>query len=537
MKLTIHTLLLLALSITVSISQIRFQKTFGDEDDEVVQSVIQTSDDGYALAGYTWSFGWKVGALKMFVVKLDPAGKVQWSRAFGRGNIIDDARCIVQTKDGGFAIAGYSDSSIDGKFDVLILKLDSLGNTQWSTTIGGDKDDLAFSIAQTFDGGYAVAGRTRSFGTEGMYLIKLDQYGSFLWNKVISAADPGLDSFGGTTMNCLIATSDSGFVLAGGTTSFGSDYDAYIIKLDINGEAQWAKTIGGTENELAYAVTQTIDGGFALAGRTGGKTRSPDLYVMKLDSHGGLQWTRSIGGANEESGLSILQRDDGGYVVTGLTNSFGAGKSDMYIVRLESDGSLLWSKTLGTQDADDAQASASTADGGFVIAGAVGEGIDWNMYIVKFDAEENTCGSISTVTSSVITLDSNVSRTPTITIPEPTISHPVILDTTGGTMTDFCTTVGIRMADKIRDRVFISQNYPNPFNPTTTIQFYVPQKSFVTLKIYDAYGHIVSTLQSDELTEGMYERQWSGEGCPNGVYVFRLEAGPFIESGKLILIK
>jgi hypothetical protein len=189
------------------------------------------------------------------------------------------------------------------------------------------------SLIQTSVGGYAIAGFTISFGAGrgDAYVVKLDANGNLLWTKTIGGES---DDWG----NSLIQTSDGGYVIAGYTKSFGAgDWDVYVVKLDANGNLQWTKTIGGENEDLGSSLIQTSDGGYAIAGTTiyfgaGGW----DVYVVKLDAKGNLQWTKTIGGKNEDGGSSIIQTSDGGYVIAGHTESFGAG--DVYLVKLDKNG-------------------------------------------------------------------------------------------------------------------------------------------------------------------------------------------------------
>jgi len=189
--------------------------------------------------------------------------------------------------------------------------------------IGGPESESGSSLIQTSDGGYAIAGITTSFGAGrgDAYVVKLDANGNLLWTKTIGGES---DDWG----NSLIQTSDGGYVIAGYTKSFGAgDWDVYVVKLDANGNLQWTKTIGGPNYEEGRSLIQTSDGGYAIAGTTrsfgaGGL----DVYVVKLDAHGNLQWTKTIGGPDREEGNSLIQTSDGGYAIAGKTQSFGAGE-------------------------------------------------------------------------------------------------------------------------------------------------------------------------------------------------------------------
>jgi hypothetical protein len=309
-----------------------FCKAIGGPGVEIGRSLIKTSDGGYAIAGFTISFG--AGSGDFYVVKLDANGNLQWTKTIG-GPADEIGYSLIQTSDGGYAIAGITESFGAGGKDVYVVKLDANGNLQWTKTIGGKSWDEGHSLIQTSDGGYAITGYTISFGAGGadVYVVKLDARGNLQWTKTIGGKHPD-------SGYSLIQTSDGGYAIAGITESFGAGgKDVYVVKLDANGNLQWTKTIGGKDFEYGYSLIQTFDGGYAIAGATytfgaGGW----DVYVVKLNANGNLQWTKTIGGKSWEAGHSLIQTSDGGYAITGKTESFGAGAVDVYVVKLDANG-------------------------------------------------------------------------------------------------------------------------------------------------------------------------------------------------------
>ncbi len=313
-----------------------FCKAIGGPEDEWGNSLIQTSDGGYAIAGYTRSFG--AGETDVYVVKLDSNGNLQWTKTIG-GPYYEIGESLIQTSDGGYAIAGYTKSFGAEYPDVYVVKLDSNGNLQWTKTIGGPYYDRGYSLIQTSDGGYAIAGYTESFGAGGedVYVVKLDANGNLQWTKTIGGKE-------GETGRSLIQTSDGGYAIAGTLYPFeAEDWDVYVVKLDANGNLQWTKTIGGKDFEFedGYSLIQTSDGGYAIAGTTSPSFGAGewDAYVVKLGANGNLQWTKTIGAKNKNySKSSLIQTSDGGYAIAGYTESFGAGKRDVYVVKLDRNG-------------------------------------------------------------------------------------------------------------------------------------------------------------------------------------------------------
>jgi hypothetical protein len=418
-----------------------FCKAIGGKNGDGGESLIQTSDGGYAIAGDTYSFG--AGSGKVYVVKLDANGNLQWTKAIGKPGYEIGGHSLIQTSDGGYAIAGatYSFGAGDEAiyiYDeaIYVVKLDANGNLQWTKTIGGKKRDWSFSLIQTSDGGYIIAGATTSFGAgkADVYVVKLDANGNLQWTKTIG----GEKRDGG---NSLIQTSDGGYAIAGYTESFGAgEWDVYVVKLDANGNLQWTKTIGGENWEAGRSLIQTSDGGYAIAGHTesfgaGGR----DVYVVKLDAKGNLQWTKTIGGPKDDWGTSLIQTFDGGYAITGYTKSFGAGRADVYVVKLDANGNLQWTKTIGGPETEEGRSLIQTADGGYAIAGyteSFGAGNE-DVYVVKLDKNGDACCAVSQ-TSQVGSGGTLSSPTPSIGSGGTLTTPPTPSTSSGGTLTNQC---------------------------------------------------------------------------------------------------
>jgi len=310
-----------------------------------------------------------------------------WDKTFG-GSSSDSARSIIQTIDGGYAVAGVTESKGAGSDDFWVIKLDSRGNRLWDKTFGGSNDDWAWSLIQTDDGGYAVAGATYSYGAGGgdFWLIKLDSRGNKLWDK----------TFGGSNDDCaysLIQTDDGGYAVTGSTKSKGTGRENFwVIKLDNKGNKVWDRTFGGSYDEGARSIIQTTDGGHAVAGYINSEgARKYDVWVIKLDNKGNKVWDKTFGGSSSDWAWSLIQTDDGGYAVTGTTYSYGAGNNDFWLIKLDSQGNELWDKTFGGSDDDLARSIIQTTDGGYAIAGytkSKGAG-GADVWVIKLDEQGN----------------------------------------------------------------------------------------------------------------------------------------------------
>ncbi|MDO8559636.1 MAG: hypothetical protein Q7S23_01175, partial [bacterium] len=312
-------------------------KTFGGKLWDEAHSTQQTSDGGYIVGGMTTSFG--AGGVDVYLIKTDADGIVApgWPKTFG-GSDFDSAREIHQTNDGGYIVAGVTHSLGAGRGDVYLIKTDADGIVApgWPKTFGGTGWDEASSVQQTDDGGYIAAGFTESFGLgdRDVYLIKTEADGTISpgWPKI----------FGGTgwdEASSVQQTDDGGYIVAGQTYSFGAGGgDVYLIKTEADGTISpgWPKTFGGPEEEIAYAVHQTIDDGYIVAGLINPVVAGATGILIKTDASGLINpgWQVALEGIRGGITLSIEQTSDSGYIAAGYTNKFGAGGYDVYLVKL-----------------------------------------------------------------------------------------------------------------------------------------------------------------------------------------------------------
>jgi hypothetical protein len=281
-------------------------------------------------------------------------------------------------------VAGYTWSFGVGDGDILLIKTNAIGDRIWAKTYGGTYWDVAFSVQQTSGGGYIVAGYTGSFGVSGndILLIKMDEYGNVDWAK----------TYGGTYNERAFSvqqTSGGGYIVAGYTTSFGAGADdIFLIKTDENGNVQWAKTYGGTDWDVAFSVQQTSGGGYIVAGYTG-SWPNYDLFLIKTDADGNIQWAKTYGGTDWDYASSVQQTSDGGYIVAGTTWSFGAG-GDILLIKTDADGNVEWAKTYGGTDYDEAFSVQQTSDGGYIVVGETWSfGAGGDILLIKTDADGN----------------------------------------------------------------------------------------------------------------------------------------------------
>jgi hypothetical protein len=354
---------------TVDAPIIRSGTTTGFNKTEVTRlndralSVVQTADGGYAFTGYI----------------LDPDYKhyLTWAKTNSSGDLIVNSywgsnpgpdtvgTSIIQLGDGSYMIGGWANWTGAGSHDAWLAKLDSGGDMLWNKTYGGAYDDYVYSVIQTSDGGFALAGSTQSYpgGCE-CYLVKTDSNGNMQWSN----------HYGGSNWDeakSIMQTGDGGYALAGYTFSYGAGQtDFYLVKTDSSGNMMWNKTYGGTGYDWCYSGVQTSDGGYALAGPTNSFGSGYYVfYLVKTNAAGSMQWNRTYGATSDEIANSVIQTRDGGYAIAGLTTSFGSRVGDFHFVKTNDLGNMLWTKTIGGSDFDTANWLIQAKDGGYVMVG------------------------------------------------------------------------------------------------------------------------------------------------------------------------
>jgi hypothetical protein len=383
------------------------------DDDEHAYDIQHTFDGGYIVAGRTESFG--AGSSDMLVLKLDPGGTVSWQKTYG-GNYFEYAKSIQQTKDGGYIVGGRTTSFGAGSTDIWILKLDQDGNVTWQKTYGGDSTDYANAIQQTTDGGFIVVGSTFSFGagSSDILVLKLDSNGYATWQNV----------YGGIYIDrgeSVQQTLDGGYIVAGWSTDADPHSPAeciQILKLDNSGNIIWKKSNTLSYFNAAYSILQTTDEGYIVAGGN-----DNDLFVLKLDASGDAIWEKNYGSSYSDLAFSIQQTADGGYIVAGYTE-IDFYHSDLWILSIDENGDVLWQKTYGGSNDDVGYSIQHTLNGGYIVAGesrSLGSGgstkdllllkLDCFGEIPGCDIIENSDVAIYTPSGSI--RDSTVTFSPT----------------------------------------------------------------------------------------------------------------------------
>lgn len=343
-------------------SSLMWSQTYGGLKGEYARSLIVTSDGGYAIAGWTDSYG--AGEEDFWLIKIDSNGNMQWNQTYG-GTGRDEAHSVIQTSDGGYAVVGYTFSFGAGNYDFWLIKTDSNGTMQWNKTFGGPATDIAYSLVETSDGDLVLAGQTISVGAESsdFWIIKTDMFGNLQWSQ----------TFGGSSTEeaySVIETNDGGFMIAGFTNSFGAgNYDYWLVKTDSNGEMVWNQTYGGPSWDEARSVIQSNDGGFAIAGMSASfGAGSNDFWLVKIDVNGNVEWNQTYGTESYEKAFSLVETSDGGYALAGYV-SYSVFENDFWLVKTDEIGTMQWSRTYGGEDWQIAYSLVQTSDDGYALAG------------------------------------------------------------------------------------------------------------------------------------------------------------------------
>ncbi len=338
-------------------------KTFGGSSGDTAYSVQQTIDGGYIIAGYTYSFG-SAASSDFWLVKTDENGNEEWNQTYDFGLENDEAYSVQQTVDEGYIIAGYAYTDGPDPWDFWLVKTDENGIEEWNQTYGGSNEDVAYSVQQTTDGGYIIAGYTYSYGAgyKDFWLVKTDANGNEEWNQTYGGIDEDV-------ANSVQQTIDGGYIIAGYTRSFGAEYcDYWLIKTDENGNEEWNHTYSEGNSEEAQSVQQTTDEGYIIAGFTANPDGT-DFWLIKTDENGNEEWNQTYGGNDLDVAYSVWQTIDGGYIIAGYIKYNASWDYDFYLVKTDGSGNEEWEQTYGGSDWDKAYSVQQTTDGGYIIAG------------------------------------------------------------------------------------------------------------------------------------------------------------------------
>lgn len=515
-------LFLIAILSTITIGSlyaqpaIEWERSLGGSGYEIGFSIVSTTDHGFAVAGHTNSNNGDVLGLHssptdssdFWIVKLNSSGITIWQKCLG-GSGREQAHSIIQTRDGGYAVAGYTTSNNGdvngwhGQKDFWIVKLDSIGKIEWQKTFGGSGDDEANSIFQTSDGGYTLTGVTTS--TDGdvkgyhpdapktylhgdAWVLKLDTSGGLEWQKTLGGSKY-------ETAKSIIQSSNNDYWIAGTTFSSDGDVSAvdhsqgcyWIIKLDSTGSILWQKTYGGSRYNTAESIIQTRDGKYVIAGMTqsydedicGRDTNYGTFWVIGINDTGKIEWKRTGTGKRETYATCVIQTQDKGFALTGWNENGGRDTSNLFLIKLDSVGNLQWNKSLGGTKYDRGFSICQSREGGYAVVGFTGSsdgdvtgfhgGAD--IWVVKLLPYTNAVPILPKFTEANFSLS------------------------------------------------------PNPGNGFEKITYELQNGSQTQIEVYDPIGRLVRTIVNVAEQSGLHEHEFNLTSLPSGQYFFRLRSG------------
>lgn len=385
-------------------------KSFGGSGEDTGQAVIATQDGGFAVLGFSNStdedlISKTTSVNDYWLLKFDAQGSLSWSKTYG-GSKDDRGQSLVQTLDGGYAITGYAmssdgDSSNNNGFhDNWVLKLDASGVIEWEQSFGFSGHDHSYDILQTADGGFFFVGflditlaKLDGYAEKGAATLTRHGVGEFWGTKLNAAGTIEWRKFFGGTNNdrahAVVQANDGGFVMSGFSESGDFDisntrgsYDYWVLKIDDQGDLVWEKSFGGTGIEISYDIAKTNDNAYVITGNTFSNDLDisknhgeSDVWLIKIDDNGNLLWEQTYGGSGFDAAENVTLSKDGGFILTGNSKSTNAdvlynqGENDFWLIKTDANGNMVWQKTFGGADLDYAFDAIELEDNSIIVVG------------------------------------------------------------------------------------------------------------------------------------------------------------------------
>ena len=380
---------LIANGTDVGLNTIAFERILGSDENDGLGNITQTADGGYILAGNTLPADGNF--TDFYLIKTDKYGEPQWTNSFG-GNNNDFANGIVQANDGGYYIAGTTSSYGNGETSIYFAKLDNSGNEVWHKIFTGQFEDWVTDMVKTSDGNFLLCGGTNSAAGAGRaaYLLKINPNGDKLWQKTYGNTTSG-------TANQVIEIHD-GYAFVGTNEASSGNFDVYLVKTDFNGGLISENSYGSTLTEVGNGISATDDGGFILCGQTAGfGAQARDAFLVKVSINGAEQWNKEFGFAHNDGFSRVVQLSNGGYIAVGSTVTFLDATNeytDLYVVTTDNSGNKMTENKYGGGRSDNANTLFKASDGLFVVGGNTASYSNKNdIYFLKV----NTNGLITNV--------------------------------------------------------------------------------------------------------------------------------------------
>jgi VCBS repeat-containing protein len=368
----------------------------GPGSDDVWRSIEQASDGGYIIAGSTDSFG--SGKNDAWIIKISEDGEIESQKTYG-GKGGDTSRMVKQTPDGGYVVTGMTNSFSNGRSDVWVMKFSSAGVMEWHRAYGSSGHEMAHAIETTADGGYLVGGYTTSFGAQlkDYFVIKITSSGALEWAKRYGGAADDV-------IRVIEQISNGDYLIAGFTHSFGSAGDIMILRIEGDGDVVWQKRYGGAKFEEPSSILE-VDGGYIIMEQSTSFSKNTDGWIFKIDGSGGIIWQKTLSGNSFDEISAARSTPDGGFIVAAETKSFGAVNEDFWVVKFNSEGVAQWQKRYGGAGIDEPEAIALTPEGGSFVVGTTRsfDSVGMDVWFLRLNADGDVLQCSSDVTANVVT--------------------------------------------------------------------------------------------------------------------------------------
>jgi hypothetical protein len=483
--LAIITLLVMTGSLCAQGPDSLWHRAFGDTLNDGAFSVIETHDGYYVTAGQMQVYNPDSAKifLDIYVLKLDAAGDTIWARRYGRDRI-DGSRSVIEASDGNYVVTGYTDSGSPGDYDIYVIKIDPDGDLVWEHTIGGSRgDEESFCVREAPDGSYRIVGTTDQYDSKDVLLAGIASDGTWIWEYPYNIP-------GHQTAHELAFTPEGYLIIVGSYS--GATVDVYVMKTESGGDTLWTRTYNFGPLDYGMSVKPVSYHSYIVAGYSQAVI-APfyNAFLLHLQTDGDVNWSRFYGGAGHDNGYCVQVMADGGFLLTGETKSFGAGGSDVWLVRTDAAGDTLWTKTYGGINNDTGQEVEATSDGGFIIGGSTnsfGNGLI-DLYLVKTEGD------------------------------------PAGLDRLKSAGTGFSV-----------------RALPNPSRSSVTISYDLHGRYRAYLDICDVAGRRVRRLSAEGCSAGTGSVVWNGcnqrgQRVSPGIYFLHLRAASASAAHKIIILK
>jgi len=607
-----------------------WDKVYQEEGYEYSSSVLQTDDGGYIVGGLEC----EGSVFDSFLMKVNAQGETEWKKIYGTTGYEDRINSIIKTNDG-VIFTGNTNAKGNGRYDVWLCKTDISGDLLWEKTYGTEWDDNGYSVINATGGGFVLTGRWGGNGSD-LYIIKTDADGNELWNKIFGGTDPNDMDWG----NEIIETFEGGYAVIGKTESYGAgESDIWLIKTDQSGNKEWSKTYGGIYFDSGNCVIQNNDGSFFILGSTNNNWigSGGDVYLIKADPYGIEEWSQIYGGNSTDTGKSFCMSYEGGLMIICDTWSYGAGNADILMLKTDINGNMIFGKQcLNCLDNSKVVIqnctfqnlnnyaivikNASAVISNNLIAGnengiklsdfsaqyvvnntiadndstgiwfegnsdvscvnniIYGNGI-YQVFIAGDDSDpsfyyndiqgglsafgygweviyngfyENNIDEdpvfINIISNYEIFVDSPCFNTGMPDIDGSDIAEMNIpMFDIAGNQRILLDRIDIGSYEtyevSIEDEILplytkLYKNYPNPFNPTTEISYSLKSQGMVTLSVFNTKGELVRTLVSQKMPSGKHSVNFSADGLNSGIYFYRLVVeDKVVASRKMMMLK